>query len=157
MVWNLVATTLIKRSKWRLSERAEWNHGHPVGCNEKSQGQFWEILAKKMETLNPIMRKHQTNPIWSAFHKIAGLSSSQVSMSWRFSKGWKAASDWRELKSRIPEAACDSELDHSVWRTWMGQWVKVGWSLRIRWQWCINANFLDLTGYLEWMSCFGRK
>lgn len=39
---------------------------------------FSEILAK-VQDLNLIMRKHQTNPIWGTFYKLSGLRSSSSS------------------------------------------------------------------------------
>lgn len=114
-----VTKDTVGTSEWRSLADAKWSNWtssvidqtevtpHLVGGRENT-AHICKAPAK-LHNLNLFMKKHETDPCWETFCKIAVCDLQKISKSWKSRKCW----------GRIPDYSClkrhDSYVQARVW------------------------------------------
>lgn len=93
----------VKTTNGQIASCASW-----YDILRKTKHDFCSIPdQKKVNNLNLIMGKYQTNPKWDRFYgkKKTDLNLAKMSMSWKAKRNWGALPDQRALKNRQTECS----------------------------------------------------
>lgn len=117
---------------------------HLKGCKEEDAVTS-VTFPLKIHNLSLILRKHQKNPNWEAFHRIiTNYSNAKVKKS---SKDWGTLPDWRRLK-KYESTAGNYKVNCFAEKTFLEQVEKLERDLRIR-----RKNVSVLIFWFWWLYC----
>ena len=142
---------LIQWSKWTSSLMGQIKITHHLtGCSEKNIAPLLWLSCKRCITWNKSWGnirhqiKEQLQNNWPVIFNIVKVIKVKERL--------KNCSRLEMTKSAIT-ATCDSELDVFAVKSITKTLRKLGWSLKITWQSCINVDFLNYTRLSKHPSC----